>query len=45
MGWVGSGSAWIPNFCLDSDPKLGKFKAGSGIKLSGSATYASNVQA
>ena len=32
----GSGSAWIRNFHLD--PELGKFKAGSGINHSGSAT-------
>ena len=30
MTWVGSGSAWIRNFCLDPDPELGKFRAGSG---------------
>ena len=39
---VGSGSAWIWNFCLepDPDPELGKFKAGSesGINISGSTT-------
>ena len=36
--WLGSGSAWIRNFCLD--PELGKFKAGSGsgINHSGSST-------
>ena len=38
--WVGSGSAWIRNFCLDTDPELGKFRAGSGsgINQSGSTT-------
>ena len=39
---VGSGSAWIRNFCLDPDldPELGKFKAGSGsgINSLGSTT-------
>ena len=38
----GSGSAWIWKFCLDPDPKLGKFKAkagsGSGINRSVSTT-------
>ena len=31
---------WIRNFCMDPDPDLGKFKAGSGsgINHSGSAT-------
>ena len=40
MTWVGSGSAWIRNFCLDPDldPELGKFKDGSGINHSGSTT-------
>ena len=38
--WLGSGSAWIWNFCLDQDPELGKFKvrSGSGINHSGSPT-------
>ena len=34
--WVGSDSAWIRNFCLDPDPEVGKFRAGSGINHSGS---------
>ena len=29
---------WIRNLCLDPDPELGKFKAGSEINHSGSAT-------
>ena len=41
---VGSGSAWIQNFCLDPDPELGKFKAGSGsgINSFGSTTLVSD---
>ena len=31
-------SACIRNFCLDPNPELGKFQAGSGITHSGSAT-------
>ena len=40
--WEGSGSVIavlrIRNLCLDPDLELGKFKAGSEIKYSGSAT-------
>ena len=37
---MGSGFAWIRNFCLDPDPELGKLKTGSGfgINHSGSTT-------
>ena len=34
--WVGSGSAWIRNFC--PDPEIRQFRAGSGINHSGSTT-------
>ena len=42
---AGSGSAWIRNFCLDPDPELGKFKAGSGsgINSLGSTTLEKNT--
>ena len=43
--WVGSGSAWIRNFCRD--PELGFFKVGSGsgtgINHSGSATLIRSI--
>ena len=37
---INIGLIWIRNFCLDLDPELGKFKAGSGsgINHSGSPT-------
>ena len=34
----GSGSAWIRNICLDPDPELGKFKAGSGSRINHSGS-------
>ena len=35
---------WIRNFCLDPDPELGKFRAGSGINHSGSTTLVDGLQ-
>ena len=40
--WVGSGSAWIRNFC--PDPEIRKFRAGSGINHSGSTTLFNSKQ-
>ena len=39
MGWI-----QIRNFCLDPDPELRKFKAGSGINLSGSTTLETTTE-